>query len=571
MDSPAEGPAGQPDRSLGVQALNSEEQELTPSQHIARSAGIVSAAVMLSRVAGLVREIVMARLFGAGMAYDTFLLGFRIPNMTRDLFAEGALSSAFIPTFTEYLSRRGREAAAALANLVSTAIIVIVGGFCLLGIVFSPLLVDVLAPGFHAVPGKYELAVRLTRIMFPFLLFVALAAQAMGMLNSCGRFAIPSLASSFFNLGSLVSGLALGFWAGPHLGISPIEGMALGVVCGGILQFAWQIPSLRKEGFRLRLRWNWSDPGLQRIIRMMGPAILGVAAVQINVMITTNFASRIEDPIRGPDGPVSWLGYAFRFMQLPLGVFGVAIASATLPTISRSAAAGRIDEFRRTLSRSLGMVFLMTVPSSVGLIVLGAPMIATIFQGGRFEAYDTRQTALALSCYAIGLAGYSAIKVLAPAFYALGDSRTPMMVSLLSIGVNLGAVIALLRYTNLSHAGLALSTSVVALVSSLVLFAILRGRIGGIYGRNLASSTLRVLLASAAMGLSVWALNRWMLGYVGSSRLGHVAELAVCIPAGVLLYYGLCRTMRVPELELAVSAVTGPLAKWLPGRRGRIQ
>ncbi len=571
MDSPAKGSSPGPDRSAGVQALNSEEQELTPSQYVARSAGIVSAAVMLSRVAGLVREIVMARLFGAGMAYDTFLLGFRIPNMTRDLFAEGALSSAFIPTFTEYLSRRGRRAAADLANLVSTAIIAIVGGFCLLGILASPLLVDLLAPGFHAVPGKYELAVRLTRIMFPFLLFVALAAQAMGMLNSCGRFAVPSLASSFFNVGSLLSGLALGFWAGPYLGISPIEGMAFGVVCGGMLQLAWQVPSLRKEGFRFRLRWNWSDSGLQRIIKMMGPAIIGVAAVQINVMVNTNFASRIEDPIRGADGPVSWLGYAFRFMQLPLGVFGVAIASATLPTISRSAAAGRLDEFRRTLSRSLGMVFLLTVPSSVGLIVLGRTMIATIYQGGRFQPYDTRQTALALSCYAVGLAGYSAIKVLAPAFYALGDSRTPMMVSLFSIAVNLAAVITLLRYTSLAHAGLALSTSAVALVGFLILFAILRNRIDGIYGRNLASSTVRVLAASGAMGVFVWILNRRLLELAGDSRWGNIAELAVSIPAGVLLYYGLCRAMRVPELELAVSAVTGPLAKWAPGRRGKIQ
>lgn len=538
---------------------------------MARSAGIVSAAVMLSRVAGLVREIVMARLFGAGMAYDAFLLGFRIPNLTRDLFAEGALSSAFIPTFTEYLSQKGRRAAADLANLVSTAIIVIVGGFCLLGVLASPVLVNLLAPGFHTVPGKYELAVRMTRIMFPFLLFVALAAQAMGMLNACGRFAVPSLASSFFNFGSIVSGLALGFWAGPHLGISPIEGMAFGVVCGGMLQLAWQVPSLRREGFRFRFRWNWSDPGLRRIIKMMGPAIIGVAAVQINVMVNTNFASRIEDPIRGADGPVSWLGYAFRFMQLPLGVFGVAIASATLPSISRSAAAGRIDEFRRTLSRSLGMVFLMTVPSSVGLVVLGRTMIATIYQGGRFEPYDTQQTALALSCYAIGLAGYSAIKVLAPAFYALGDSRTPMMVSLFSIAVNLIAVITLLRYTSLAHAGLALSTSAVALVGFLILFAILRNRIGGVYGRNLASSTLRVLFASAVMGVLVWILNRRLLELVGDSRWGYIAELTVCIPAGVVLYYGLCRAMRVPELELAASAVTGPLAKWLPGRRGKIQ
>ena len=356
--------------------LPETEQGTSQSQRVARSAGILSASVMLRRATGLVREIVMARLFGAGMVLDTFLLGFRIPNLARDLFAEGALSSAFIPTFTEYLTKRSKKEAEELANLVATMIIIVVGAFCLLGTVFSPQLVSLLAPGFKDVPGKYELAVTLTRIMFPFLLLVALAAQAMGVLNARNRFAIPALASSFFNVGSLGIGLSLGHFLGPTFGFGLIEGMAIGVVCGGALQLLCQMPALRREGFRFRLRINWSDPGLRRILRMMGPAIIGAAAVQINVMVNTNFASQIEDPIRGADGPVSWLSCAFRFMQLPLGVFGVAIASATLPSISRSAASGRTDEFRRTLSRSLGLVFLLTVPSSVGLAVLGRTMIA---------------------------------------------------------------------------------------------------------------------------------------------------------------------------------------------------
>lgn len=525
---------------------------------------------MLSRVTGLVREIVMARLFGAGMAYDAFLLGFRIPNLARDLFAEGALSAAFIPVFTEYLTTRDKKEAGELANLVATAQILFVGGLCLLGVIFSPVLVNLLAPGFHDVPGKFGLAVTMTRVMFPFLLLVALAAQAMGVLNACNRFAVPAMASSFFNLGSVGFGLVVGFWLGPRLGIEPITGMAIGVVLGGALQLLWQVPSLRRSGFGYHLRINWSDPGLRRIIGLMGPAILGAAAVQINVMVNTNFASRIEDPLRGADGPVSWLGYAFRFMQLPLGVFGVAIAAATLPSISRSAASGKIDEFRRTLSRSLGMVFLLTVPSSVGLVVLGQPMIALIYQGGKFEIYDTQQTALALSCYAVGLAGYSAIKVLAPAFYALGDSRTPMIVSLLSIGINLAAVLTLLTYTNLGHAGLALSTSVVALFGFLVLFWILRNRIAGIYGRSLTASLVRVIGASTVMGVAVAFLSRAIAGTLGGTRAAHLLELAVCIPAGAAIFYGLCRLTRVPELELAANALGRPLARWLPGRRDKI-
>ena len=537
---------------------------------MARSAGIVSVAVMLSRVTGLVREIVMARLFGAGMTYDAFLLGFRIPNLTRDLFAEGALSSAFIPTFTEYLTRRSKKEAAELANLVSTAIVLVVGTFCLLGVIFSPVLVTLLAPGFHDVPGKFELAVTMTRIMFPFLLLIALSAQAMGILNACNRFAIPALASTFFNIGSLGFGLTIGYKLGPHVGIDPIEGMAIGVVGGGMLQLLWQVPNLRREGFRFRFRINWSDPGLQRIVRLMGPAIIGAAAVQVNVMVNTNFASQINDPIRGHDGPVSWLGYAFRFMQLPLGVFGVAIAAASLPSISRSAASGNLAEFRRTLSESLGLVFLLTVPSSIGLVVLGETMIAAIYQGGRFEPYDTQQTAAALSYFAIGLAGYSAIKVLSPAFYAVGDARTPMIVSLSSIAINFAAVILLLRYTNLGHAGLALSTSVVALSGFLVLFWILRGRIGGIHGRALAGSTIRVIFASAVMGVVVSLVNHQMQGAFGGSRAGRLVELGVSVPVGVLVYYGLCRLTGVAELELATRALAGPLTKWWPGRRGKI-
>ena len=404
-----------------------------------RSAGVVSVAVFMSRVTGLLRESVMARLFGAGLIYDAFMLGFRIPNLTRDLFAEGALASAFVPTFSEYLSQRSKEEAVRLVSLVATALIIVVGVVCAAGMIFAPVLVHLLAPGYAEVPGKFELAVRMTRIMFPFLLLVALAAQAMGVLNACNRFGVPALASTFFNLGSVGFGIVLGIWLGPMLHITRIEGMAIGVVLGGALQLIWQLPSLHRLGFHFRATLDWADPGLQRILRLMVPAILGNAAVQINVMVNTNFASTISDPIRGLDGPVSWLSYAFRFMQLPLGLFGVAMASATLPSIARSVARGEMDEFRRTLSNSLGTVFLLTIPSSVGLIVLGKSIIGAIYQGGRFQLYDTQQTAVALSYYAIGLMGYAALKVLSPAFYALNDARTPMLVSLGSIVVNYAA------------------------------------------------------------------------------------------------------------------------------------
>jgi putative peptidoglycan lipid II flippase len=523
---------------------------------ILRSATLVSGALLLSRVSGLVRETVMAHLFGAGRVYDAFSLGFRIPNLTRDLFAEGALSSAFVPIFSEYLSGKGRRQAAELANLVGTAVIIIVGLVCVLGVVFSPALVGLLAPGWAVSdPGKFALAIRMTRIMFPFLLLVALAAQAMGVLNACDRYGVPALASTMFNVGSVGFGIALGIWLGPRLGLSPIEGMAWGVVLGGALQLAWQVPALHKAGFVFRPRLDWSHPGLQRIIRLMLPAIIGSAAVQVNVAVNTNFASTIVDPVRGVNGPVSWLQFAFRFMQLPLGLFGVAIASATLPAISRSSASGNLEEFRRTLADSLAMVLLLTVPSSVGLYVLGDSMIAAIYQGRRFEIYDTHQTALALSCYAIGLAGYAATKVLAPAFYALGNARVPMLVSLASIVINFVVAFSMLRWAHLGHAGLALATSGVALFGALALFWILRGRIGGVYGRELLRTTAKIAAASALMGIVIATTSRGVESWLGLSRLARLADLAVSIPVGLAVFVAVCRATRVAELDTARRAL----------------
>jgi len=543
----------------------------TTQESVVRSAGVVSLAVFMSRVTGLMREIVMARLFGAGLIQDAFNLGFRIPNLTRDLFAEGALSSAFVPTFSDYVSTRTSQESERLANLVASALLVVVGTVCAAGMIFAPILVSTLAPGYAAVPGKFELAVSMTRIMFPFLLMVALAAQAMGMLNASNKFGVPAMASTFFNFGSVGFGVAIGVWLAPHFNgprihISRIDGMAIGVVLGGALQLCWQLPSLYKLGYRFHPAFDRAHPGLQRILRMMAPAILGNAAVLINVAVSTNLASAIADPVRGFDGPVSWLGYAFRFMQLPLGLFGVAIGSATLPSISRSAAAGNMDEFRRTFSRSLGMVFLLTLPSSVGLVVLGKSIIGAIYQGGKFELYDTQQTATALSCYAVGLLGYAALKVLNPAFYALGDARTPMVVSILSIVINYATAVTLIRFAGFGHAGLALATSAVALFGFVVLFTILRNRLGGVYGRELAAGFARVAVASAAMGGAVFLASHGMERWLGVSQMARRADLAVSIPLGLAVFYMVCRLMGVTDLDLAFQAVLAPVKRRL--RRG---
>jgi putative peptidoglycan lipid II flippase len=536
---------------------------------VVRSAGVVSAAVLCSRLSGLVREIVMARLFGAGLAYDAFAVAFRIPNLTRDLLAEGALSSAFVPTFTRYLSLKGKHEAAHLSNLVATALILTSVAVCGAGMLWSPQLVALFAGKFAEIPGKLELAVTLTRTMFPFLLLVALAAQAMGVLNANNRFGMPAMASTFFNVGSVVFGLAAGFWVGPRLGFPPIVGMAYGVVFGGAVQLLCQLPGLVRCGFAFRPAIDWSHPGLRHIFGLMGPAVLGNAAVQVNVFVNTSFAAGVTDASGHViNGPVSWLLYAFRFMQLPLGLFGVAIASATLPSISRSAANHNVEEFRRTLSRSLGLVFLLTVPSSIGLAVLAEPLIAAVYQGEKFHLSDTRQTALALACYSVGLTGYAAVKILAPAFYALHDARTPMIVSLISIAINYSAASTMVKVAGLGHAGLALSTSIVAIFNFLALLWVIRGRIGGVDGRRLLTSGLKVLAAGALMGAACYGSSHLARGLLGVGRGARLVDLAISIPLGLAVFYTAARALRIAEVETAGAAIHNPFRR--RPRRARV-
>jgi putative peptidoglycan lipid II flippase len=547
------------DSELPPPAVETPQQAAQNRQAgIVRSAGVVSGAVFLSRITGLIREMVFARFFGAGMVYDAFLAAFRIPNLLRDLLAEGALSAAFVTTFSQYMATRGEPEAYRLSNRVATILTPFVALLCVLGIVFAPGLVDLMFPGFAAVPGKKELTVTLTRLMMPFLLFIALAAKAMGVLNARGVFGIPALASAFFNIGSILTGLALGFYLGPHLGFSPIVGMALGTLIGGALQYFAQWPSLRGIGLRYHPELSFTDSGVRQIFRLMAPAVIGTAAVQINVVVNSVFASQIVDASgQVVNGPVSWLGYAFRFMQLPIGLFGVAIASATLPSIARSAAAQNIPEFRTTLSSSLGLVFLLCLPSAVGLAVLAEPMIGVIFQRGHFTAADTHQTAIALAGYALGLTGYSAIKVLTPAFYALHEVRAPMVVSLASIASNYALNWTFVRVLDWGHGGLAFSTSLVATINFLVLMALLRKRIRRLEGRRLARSLSRVMAAGLAMGAVCTASSYTFRHWLGESAWARLTDLSVSIPLGLAVLYFTCRALRVEELELALTATVG--------------
>jgi putative peptidoglycan lipid II flippase len=503
----------------------------------------------MSRITGLIRESVLSWLFGAGATYDAYVLGFRIPNLARELFAEGALSSSFVPTFTRYLTTKTHAEARELSNITATMILVITCSFCAAGMLLGPVIVNLFAPGFRAVPGKSELASSLVRTMFPFLLLLALSAQAQGVLYASHRFGIPAVSPVAFNLVSVLSGLTLGYWLGPRLGISTVRGMAIGVVLGGVAQLAFLLPAVWRVGFAWRPQWNLKHEGVLHILWLMGPALIGSASGQINVLVNTNFAAGLRDASgHVMNGPVSWLAYAYRFFVLPMGIFGIAIASAALPRISRSAAHRNFVEFRQIFSRSILMILLLTIPASVGLAVLGESMIGIVYQHGKFLAYDTHQTALALSCYAVGLAGYSAMKLIAPAFYALGDSRTPMIVSIASVMVNAVAAFILVRIAGFGHAGLAFTASVGTIFSSVTLLVLLRPKIGGLQGREMLKGLIKIGAAAALMGLvcrGVVAASHTLLSTPGLAR---IADVAIGIPAGLGVFYLGAAALRVPEL-----------------------
>src|SRR6202171_1047594 len=330
-----------------------------------KAAGIIGLAVMCSRLLGLAREQIFAALFGGGAAMDAFTAAFRMPNLLRDLFAEGALSTAFVTTFSKTIARGGDTAAWRLANKVATLTAIVLSALCVLGIAFSPQLVAMLAPGFDV--GKAALTVTLTRIMFPFILMVSLAALVMGMLNAKNVFGMPAMASSFFNVGSIVGGVLLGAWLDPHFGPRALIGLAIGTLIGGALQLGVQLPRLGRLGYQFRPDFAWRDAGVSAILALMGPSVIAASTTQFNVLVNSIFASTLGD------GRIFWLSIAFRLMQLPLGLFGVALGTVSLPLLSRLAVGGDMAAFRGELARAMRLGFLLTIPSALGLVMLGGP------------------------------------------------------------------------------------------------------------------------------------------------------------------------------------------------------
>ncbi|HZT02568.1 MAG TPA: murein biosynthesis integral membrane protein MurJ [Steroidobacteraceae bacterium] len=513
-----------------------------------RAASVVALAVLCSRVLGLIRDQVFGSLFGSGALMDAIIVAFRIPNLLRDLFAEGALSTAFITIFSKTTAVEGDRAAWALANKIATAAAITVGFLVLIGILCAPWIVAVLGYGFD--PAKAALTVTLTRIMYPFILLVSLAALVMGMLNAKNVFGIPAMASSFFNLGSIIAGAGIGWALDPHFGERATIGLAIGILIGGAMQLGVQIPSLRRLGYRFRPDFHWRDKGVKAVLQLMGPSVIAASSTQVNVLVNSAFASTLGN------GPVSWLQYSFRLMQLPLGIFGVALGTVSLPLLARLAAGGNIMGFRSELARGMRLAFLLTIPASIGLIILAEPIMSVLFQHGRFKAHDAFEAAMALRFYAIGLCGYAALKVLVNAFYAIDRRKTPMFVSFGAVGLNFLLNWIFTVRLGWGHQGLALSTACIATTNFLVLYALMHRHLGRLESRAMLSLLLRLSVASAVLAGICWAGDHFLLAGWRLERFWpKVGSLTAVIVAGAGAFFICATALRIREMQDIALAV----------------
>ena len=514
---------------------------------MARKAGAASAATLLSRVTGLVREQVIAFMFGAGAATDAYNVAFRVPNLLRDLFAEGALNASFTPTFTTTLELEGRAAAFALANRVTGVLCVILGLISVLGVLCAPQVVALIAPGMLADPAQAARTILMTRILVPFLLAIALGAVAMGALNSLDHFFLPALAPVMLNVGSIVIGGGLALCA-RSFGFEPIVGLAIGTLIGGLLQWACQLPALWREGYRLAPRVDFRDPGVRAILRLMAPAVLANGTTQINVLVNTQIASYLVE------GSISWLSYAFRLMQLPIGIFGVALGQASQPRIARHLAQGQAREAAGALHQALALVFVCALPATVVLMVLARPVIGLLYEYRRFSAHSADETAGALVFYAIGLVGFSAVKVLAPAYYALGDARVPVRASICAVVSNV--TLSYLLMAPMGHRGLALATSLNGLVNMALLLWPLRARLPAFSLAAVGGSLARIGAASAGMGLACHLTASAGIAMLGTAGpIPRLITVMAALIASAVTLVPLLRLAGVSEIDDAIRLV----------------
>lgn len=516
--------------------MGTPELALSEQQSVSQAAGTVGFFTFLSRILGLVRDIVVARFFGAGMAADAFFVAFRIPNLLRRLFAEGSLTIAFIPVFTEYLTQKSREDAFQLARAALTLLSIALAMVTLLGVLLSPWIVRIQAFGFGGSGVKYELTVLLTRITFPYIFLISLVAFFMGILNSLRHFAAPAAAPIFLNVGIIASTL----WISPHFS-QPVTGVAIGVLIGGILQLALQIPWVLNKGVSLVPYWKPDHPAVKRIGLLMLPAIFGSAIYQLNQFTGTLLASFL------PEGSVSWLYYADRLVAFPLGVFAIAISTAALPSLSKQVASKELDEFRDTLGHALRLVFFITIPSMAGLIALGKPIIQLFFERGAFSSFSTTMTAIALFYYTVGLWAFSGIRVMVSAFYALQDTKTPVKVAAIAMLAHLMFSLGLMG--PLKHGGLALALSLASALHFCLLVFLLQRRLGALNLRPIMVTASKSVFASLIMGIGIYyAYSQWFVPNFSPSLWNLTAQVGGLVLIGAIIYFGLTGIMGCREL-----------------------
>ncbi len=543
---------------------NETKSTAQQNQNVTRAAGVVSIAVMVSRLLGLARETAIGYYFPSKTSADPFYLAFRIPNFLRDMFGEGILSKAFITTFLATEAEDGEEAAWNLTNRIFSLAFLVLIGIIVLGIILAPVVVDVLARdnfdrnldnvehfGFDS---KIELAVYLTQLMFPYLLFVSFAAIAMGLLNSKGRFGIPACASTFFNVSSVAVGIG-GYYLFPLIEIHPVTGMAIGVIVGGIAQFLIQVPSMYRVGYRYRPLLSLRDPRVLQVLHLIGPAVLGVAAVQVNLLTNTFF-------ITSDSGWLTWITRAYRVMHLPIGIFGVAISTVALPQLAKLVAAGETENFRNALSYSLRLMLVLTIPAGIGLMVLSEPICRLLYEWGATLEEDTIETAGLLFVYAFGLCGFSMLKIVTDGFYAYKDIRAPVIVSICAVVLNICLnYLFIYREFFLDPRAVVFSTVLTVTLNCVVLLLLLRRKVGRLGLRSVVPLTLKTLTASAVMGFVCWLTN----GVIEADWLGTVGIIprivAVFAPIGLslLILAGMYKLLKVSEFDDILNIFKQPL------------
>jgi len=495
---------------------------MSENHKIAKAATTIGTGTLLSRILGFLRDMVIANFFGAGMAADAFFVAFRIPNLWRRLVGEGSLTISFIPIYTEYLTQRSEEETRKVTHIAFTIGGVILLILTLLGILFSPILIRIIAPGWFAeYPEKFQLTVALNQIIFPYLFFMGLFALCMGILNSQRHFFAPAIAPIFLNISIIVSVFL--FY---HTFKIPVMTLALGVLAGGVIQFLFQIPFLYKRRITFRFNFNFRHPAIKRIGLLMIPGLIGTAVYQINVFIDTIFASFL------PSGSVSYLFFADRLMEFPLGIFAIAIGMASLPSLSGLASQGKMEELKKTLSFTFRLTAFISVPAMVGLIALKTPIINLLFQRGLFDYSATEKTAFALLFYSVGLWAIAGSRTIVPAFYSLQDTWTPLKIALICLGTNV-VFIAILIYP-LKHGGLALATSLSSILNLVLLFWKLNLKLGKIDMKKNIKSLLRNVFCSLPMGVAAYlicSLGNW-------STTGNIGEKVILLLIGIVIGLG---------------------------------